>query len=141
MHYPDGALRRLQMAELDIMVEIDRLCRREGLTYFLHSGTCLGAVRHGGFIPWDDDIDIGMPLEDYRRFQRIAPRLLPKGLSVHTCDNTPNFPTFFTKVFKDGTRFIDDVSLEAGYEQAIFVDIFPFIQIDGHVGQQFTRCW
>ena len=130
MRYPEGGLKRLQEAELDIMMQIDKLCRQEGLTYFLHSGTCLGAVRHKGFIPWDDDIDIGMPLKDYRRFQQIAPRLLPEGYSVHTLDNTPNYPVFFTKVFKDGTRFIDDVSLEAGFEQAIFVDIFPFIQID-----------
>ena len=130
MHYPEGALQRLQQEELDIMLKIDELCRKEGLTYFLHSGTCLGAVRHKGFIPWDDDIDIGMPLKDYRRFLEIAPQLLPEGYSVHTMDNTPNFPAFFIKVFKDGTRFIDDVSLEAGFEQAIFVDIFPFIQID-----------
>ena len=130
MRYPEGALERLQQVELDIMLKIDAICRSEGITYFLHSGTCLGAVRHKGFIPWDDDIDIGMPLEDYRRFQEIAPKLLPEGYSLHTLDNTPNFPTFFTKVFKDGTRFIDAVSYEAGYELGIFVDIFPFIQID-----------
>lgn len=130
MDYPEGALKRLQQEELDIMIKIDALCRQEGLTYFLHSGTCLGAVRHGGFIPWDDDIDIGMPLADYRRFMQIAPQKLPEGYSVHTMDNTTNYPVFFMKVFKDGTRFIDDVSLQAGFEQAIFVDIFPFIQID-----------
>lgn len=130
MNYPDDVLKRVQQVELDIMMQIDALCRREGLTYFLHSGTCLGAVRHGGFIPWDDDIDIGMPLADYRRFLEIAPELLPEGYSVHTLHNTPNYPMFFAKVFKDGTRFIDDVALEAGLEQAIFVDILPFIQID-----------
>lgn len=131
MDYPEGALERLQQAELDIMMKVDAICREQGLTYFLHSGTCLGAVRHGGFIPWDDDIDIGMPLADYRRFLDIAPELLPEGYSVQNMDNTENFPAFFTKVCKDGTRFIDDVSLEAGYEQPIFIDIFPFVQIDG----------
>lgn len=130
MNYPDEVLKRLQQVELDIMMKIDAICRSEGITYFLHSGTCLGAVRHKGFIPWDDDIDIGMPLEDYQRFLKVAPKLLPEGYSVHTMDNTPNFPVFFTKVFKDGTRFIDDVALEAGFEQGIFVDILPFIQID-----------
>ena len=61
-------LRALQLKELEILKEFAAVCESEGICYFLNSGTLLGAVRHGGFIPWDDDIDIAMPYEDYERF-------------------------------------------------------------------------
>ena len=68
-------LRRCQLKQLTILEEIDRICRKHNITYWLDGGTLLGAVRHGGFIPWDDDIDIAMPLDDARRFatKRYAP--------------------------------------------------------------------
>lgn len=128
--YPEGALERLQQIELDIMLKIDELCRREGLTYFIHSGTGIGAARHGGFIPWDDDIDIGMPLDDYLRFLDIASSELPEGYTLCNAQNAPDCPVLFSKVFRDGTRFVDDSALEAGFELGIFVDIFPFVQLD-----------
>ena len=59
--------RQLQLRELEILIELDRVCKEENLTYFLEGGTLLGALRHGGFIPWDDDIDVLMPREDYNR--------------------------------------------------------------------------
>lgn len=68
MQYNDNDLRKLQLLELRILKEIDRVCRELGITYFLDSGSVLGALRHGGFIPWDDDIDLGMPRADYDRF-------------------------------------------------------------------------
>ena len=68
MQYDDRDLRKLQLLELRILKEVDRVCRELGITYFLDSGSVLGALRHGGFIPWDDDIDLGMPRADYDRF-------------------------------------------------------------------------
>ena len=68
MQYEQDELRRLQLVELDILRDIDKVCREHGIRYFLDSGTLLGAVRHGGFIPWDDDVDLGMPRHDYERF-------------------------------------------------------------------------
>ena len=128
--YPEDVLRRLQLIELDMLRAIDQTCSELGISYWLDSGTCLGAVRHGGFIPWDDDIDIGMPLEDYRRFLREAPAALPAGLSLHTCENTPNLPTLWAKIYLDGTRFCSSRDVEAGLEQGIFVDVFPYVNVD-----------
>lgn len=128
--YPGDSLEQLQDAERDIIKIVDKICRENAIDYFIDGGTCLGAVRHGGFIPWDDDIDIGMPKPDYDRFCAIAPQLLPCGYSLHTSADTEGFSALWAKVFKDGTRFIDEVSQDAGCDQGIFVDIFPYYQLD-----------
>lgn len=128
--YPGNSLERLQSIELEILAVIDRICRENDIDYFIDGGTLLGAVRHGGFIPWDDDIDLGMPKADYDRFCAIAPEKLPEGYSLHTSMNTEGYSALWAKVFKDGTRFVDDNCAEAGCNQAIFADIFPFCQID-----------
>ncbi len=127
--YPAGVLQRLQDVERDILAVVDVLCREHGITYFLDSGTCLGAVRNGGFIPWDDDIDIGMPWDDYKRFCEIAPHALPEGYSLHTIDNSENFSALWAKVYKDGTRFLDASAVEAGSDQGIFIDVFPYCRL------------
>ena len=77
-------LRRAQLKQLSILEEIDRICRKHSIRYWLDGGSLLGAVRHGGFIPWDDDIDIAMPLEDMQRFVEIAPKELREGLRLQT---------------------------------------------------------
>ena len=76
MQYEQNTLRRLQIAELGILEAIDHVCRENGIMYFIDSGTVLGARRHGGFIPWDDDIDLGMPRDDFERFLEVAPEAL-----------------------------------------------------------------
>ena len=82
-------LRRCQLKQLTILEEIDRICRKHNITYWLDGGTLLGAVRHGGFIPWDDDIDIAMPLDDARRFAQIAPGELREGLTLQSPETEP----------------------------------------------------
>ena len=74
--------RRIQLKELEILKVFQDICRRHGLRYFAIGGTCLGAVRHKGFIPWDDDIDVAMPYEDYLEFQRIAETDLPESYGI-----------------------------------------------------------
>ena len=82
MKYRPDVLKALQEAELEILCTIDALCREEGIAYFLDGGTALGAVRHNGFIPWDDDIDIGMLRPEYDRFIERARIALPDAYEL-----------------------------------------------------------
>lgn len=88
----DEALKKLQLNELEILKTIAALCDEHGIAWFIDAGTLLGAARHQGFIPWDDDIDIAMLRSDFDRFIEVARGHLPDGYSLHTFGNTPGFP-------------------------------------------------
>ena len=136
--YKQQQLRACQLKQLGILAEIDRLCRKHGIGYWLDGGTLLGAVRHGGFIPWDDDIEIAMPLADYRRFVEVARKELPEGLVLQTpADGAMKEP--ITKVRDLNSFFVepgDDFS--ADYGKGLFVDIFPFMPYP-NVSRRFAR--
>lgn len=114
------------MKELEILDVVSGFCDAHGLTWWLDSGTALGAIRHQGFIPWDDDIDIGMIREDYDRFVELAATQLPTGYSLHVPQNTDHYAPMFAKVYKDGTHFLSQEIIDARGDQGIFIDIFPF---------------
>lgn len=94
-------LSRLQDIQREILREFDALCRKKGWRYFLLGGSALGAVRHGGMIPWDDDIDVGMPRPDYIRFLREASGELPPHLFVQDWHSEPDCLISFAKI-RDG---------------------------------------
>ena len=85
-------LRKAQLCMLNILIEIDRICRKHDIPYWLDSGTLLGAVRHGGFIPWDDDVDIAIMRSDYPRLKEYLTEELPKDLILQDSINEPNYP-------------------------------------------------
>lgn len=130
MQYDPDVLRKLQLTELEMLRAIDEVCRENGITYHLDSGSALGAIRHRGFIPWDDDIDIGMIREEYDRFLAIAPSTLPDDLELITPGETPGYAPMFAKVMKKGTKFQSKETLESGLDLGVFVDIFPFDHLD-----------
>ncbi len=121
-------VRTLQLKELDILKAIDRICRKHDLRYWLDSGTLLGAVRHGGFIPWDDDVDICMPLEDIPRFVEVAQQELPEEYFVQTRETDPTCRQTYPKVRDTHSVIFESVDdLAAPYAKGLFVDIFPMI--------------
>lgn len=126
MEYAPEDLRVVQRIELSILEEIDRLCTAYDIPYFLESGTALGAMRHGGFIPWDDDIDIGMLRTDYERFLQLASEHLGNDFDLIIPGKTPRYAAMFAKVTRKGTKFLTEETLEAGLDLGIFVDIFPY---------------
>ena len=118
-------LRKVQLAQLEIGKEIKRVCDENGIKYFLDSGTLLGAIRHKGFIPWDDDMDMGMLREDYERFIEIAPKELKPEYFLQTWKTDKSYPYAFAKIRK-GTVFIEAVSQKTNAHNEIFVDVFPY---------------
>ena len=130
----ETTLLRVQAVEHEIMQHIDAICRRHGLTYFAIGGTALGAVRHQGFIPWDDDIDVGMPRKDYEAFLRYAAEELPQDYYIQHFDTEKASPFYFTKIRKHNTLFVEHYLKESSIRQGIFVDIFPFDNVpDGQL--------
>lgn len=115
----------LKQALTGILVEIDAICRRHGLRYVLAGGTALGAVRHGGFIPWDDDLDIAMPRADYDRFLEIAGRELPSDLYFRCFKTDPDYYLPFGKVCRRNTSYVTELDSELTEDNEIFVDVFP----------------
>ncbi|MGL5958740.1 MAG: LicD family protein, partial [Phocaeicola sp.] len=121
-------LRACQLKQLSILEEVDKICKKHQLRYWLDGGTLLGAVRHGGFIPWDDDIDIGMPLEDMKRFIEIAPNELPASLFLQTAESDPGTPALITKIRDLNSLYVESHdTFSSDYQKGLFIDLFPFI--------------
>lgn len=117
-------LDRLHHEILDIMDEIHRICTTNNLTYYLAEGSLLGAIRHQGFIPWDDDLDIAMPRRDLERFIEIAPRCLNDNYCLECVNTNDSYTYFFPKIWKKNTLFVES-GVKNGKNTGIFVDIFP----------------
>ena len=130
--YRDGffveeKMKRAWAAQIEILLEIDRICRKHEIQYFADSGTLLGAVRHKGFIPWDDDIDIAMKREDYNKFLKVAAFELPKEWRLVNAYTTLKWDQAFSRV-KNGKNYnLNKGHLEKfhGCPYIVGVDIFP----------------
>ena len=120
-------LRPLWNALLEVYKVFAAICDKHGLRYCADTGTALGAVRHGGFIPWDDDMDIQMPRPDYDKFVEIAPKELPQGYAWLDRFNCPEYDHPFGKVIVTDQAVVDKIAQESGLSigLGIFVDIFP----------------
>ncbi len=118
-------LRRLQLRQLEILLELDRICKEHDIQYFLGGGTLLGAVRHQGFIPWDDDIDVMMTRENFDRFAQIAPTATGSNFFYQDSATDPDYHSPFTKIRLNGTKFTTEFSSRfPNTHNGIFLDIF-----------------
>jgi lipopolysaccharide cholinephosphotransferase len=108
---------------LEILDIVDDICNRHQLEYWLTGGTLLGAVRHKGFIPWDDDLDIALDRKDFNKLMKILPKELPHGLKLQTHKNEKMWGFLFNKIRDTDSKIHD----RFGYKNnGVFIDIFPF---------------
>lgn len=129
-------LRKVQLVQLEIAKEIKRVCEENDIRYFLADGSFLGAVRHGGFIPWDDDMDIGMLRCDYEKFCRIAPEKLKPEYCLQTWYTEKNYGLPFGKVLKRNTVYLENKKSRRLQENGFYVDIFPYDYVPEDPEQQ-----
>lgn len=119
----------LQKIELNIAKEIKRICEKNSISYFIVGGTLLGAVRHSGFIPWDDDMDIGMTYENYCKFLSAAKVDLQDMYILQEWNDGSDYGYPFAKVKLKGTCVVEKVSRNININRGVWVDIFPYIQV------------
>lgn len=127
---PEGSLlRRQQMVMLELVKVLDRICRKYDIPYFLYGGTLLGAIRHNGFIPWDDDLDVALLRKDYKRLMKVLPSELPEHIALQTIDTDKNYFYFIGKL-RDKRSFLDEENYDRVFkERGIYIDIFSLDRI------------
>ena len=132
-------IHKIQRELLDLLVEFDRICRAGGIRYFLSCGTLLGAIRHHGFIPWDDDADVEMLREDYERFVQLVPQLIDSNrFYFQDSKNDPNYNWPYGKLRKKGTRYVRPGQAVLHQRDGICIDIFVLdTMAPGYFGQRF----
>lgn len=131
----DKYLSSLHEELLSILDQVIKVCDANQLKYYLTGGTLLGAVRHKGFIPWDDDLDIVMPREDFEKFVSFAYKQLDNGYSLEWIKTNPRYNKVFAKVCKDHTLFEESVGKNMSIKKGVFIDIFPLDVTDGYSKQ------
>lgn len=117
---------KIKYAQLDLLDEVDRICRKNNIKYWITGGTLIGAIRHNGFIPWDDDIDIGMERKEYDKFIIACKSDLQEVYELIDWDNDEYNPLPFLKVKIRGTHYEEDISRNSKMNNGIFIDIFPY---------------
>lgn len=130
--YVPSIMKRAWAATLEVLGEVDRICKKYNIQYFAQWGTLLGAIRHHGFIPWDDDLDIGMKREDYNKFIKVAPGELRDEYDILGFQNDPEFESFLIRVINSRLVHMEDEWLEKFHEfpYVVGIDIFPWDYIN-----------
>lgn len=128
--------RDIQRVQMDLLIELDRICSILQIPYFLMDGSLIGAVRHNGFIPWDDDIDVGMLREDYEIFANKVNSVIDDSYIFFSWVNDKNYPLPFGKIRVKGTLYVEEESKNTAVEKGIFLDVFPLDNAAPSMGKQ-----
>lgn len=128
----------LHQADLEIVKQVVALCDKYGLMYYMLGGSMLGAIRHKGFIPWDDDIDLGMPRKDYERFLELAPKELSKNLKIVNYKTDESYRYYITRVQDVESKVMERRYASEGKYTFLSIDIFP---LDGTPNNKIARKW
>ncbi len=122
----DYTLRKIQMVQLEMLIEVDRICKKCGIKYNIIAGTLLGAVRHGGYIPWDDDADVALLRPEYERFREaVKTELDTTRFYFQDSRRTKGYRWGYGKLRRKETLFVRENQEHMPYNQGIFIDIFP----------------
>lgn len=124
-------IKKAQLIMLDMLIEFDKICQKYELKYWLDSGTLLGAIRHNGFIPWDDDVDISMPIGDYKKFCEVSKLELKKSMFLQHTKTDKTFPFDYMKIRDARATIVEfhEEGRDIKYNQGLFLDIFPMLAI------------
>lgn len=136
------SLKEIWAVELDLFAEFDKVCKKYGLKYVASGGTLLGAVRHKGFIPWDDDMDLMMMRDEYDKLCEIAPKEFQHPYFFQTEDTDPGYRRRFARIRNSLTTGIlkKDIRMQPSYNQGIFIDIFPLDFVPDSKVEHDTQC-
>ncbi len=140
--YVNGMMKRAWAAQLEVLSEVDKVCKKHGIKWFADCGTLLGAVRHGGYIPWDDDLDICMLRDDYIKFLKVTDEL-PEGYDVMTIDNTPDYYELLARVTNSSEISVDEKWLEHNHQFPFpaGIDVFPLDYVAPDAEDERTRLY
>lgn len=123
--YDPEVLKKLQKTQVMILEDFNKVCEKYDLTYAMYAGTAIGVVRHKGFIPWDDDLDVIMPREDYTKFLSVYKKEIGDKYRILTPLIDPNYTASVTHLQLKGTKFVSEVSKNLKCDLCIDIDIFP----------------
>lgn len=133
----DKLLQELQKVQLEMLIEVDRICKKCDIKYNIIAGTLLGAIRHGGYIPWDDDADVALLRPEYEKFRTACKTELDKNrFYFQDHRNTKGYRWGYGKLRRKDTLFLREYQEHMPYKQGIFIDIFP---LDGIPDNYFLR--
>ncbi len=135
-------LRRVQLVQLEMLEEVDRICRKCGIKYNIIAGTLLGAVRHGGYIPWDDDADVALLRPEYEKFRKASETELDNSrFYFQDHRNTDGYRWGYGKLRRKGTLFLREHQEHMPYEQGVFIDVFPLDNVPDNYVLRSIHCF
>ena len=122
----DVEIREAQRVQLGILLDFDRFCKKHKISYQLFSGTLIGAIRHNGFIPWDDDVDVCMLRDEYEKFLKLSESELDEKYFVQNFYTDKNFQSQYSKIRLNNTRYVEYMVQDVDMHHGVFIDVFPY---------------